>query len=183
MQLFLILAVSLVAAAACVDVSSPVVVGTRALVTERSDWEGKWTNSDGFEFEVEVADAKQGILSVSWMENEGELSVKKASTCYIRGVDSYTLFSVKVQGDESSPEVFLWGRVEKKEDQMFLIGPQVAFFRRFVEDGTLRGKLHHGQVLLEDLSSPEMDVFIRRWKYFIFDVEQPMIFRRVTGAG
>jgi hypothetical protein len=100
------------------------------------------------------------------------------STVYIRAIDGRTLFSLKIPDKESSADQYLFGRIEKHGDEMFLIPPHLFWFKRFVEDGHLSGEVHLGRVVLRDLTSPEMEVFVTRWMHFIFDVENPMIFRR-----
>lgn len=106
--------------------------------------EGTWIGPDGVEVALEVIDPKEGVIAVSLNEGTDDEPTRIRSMGYFRSMSGVQFLSVEKLPDESGVTGYVWGRVEKKGDELFIVPPSHRLFRRLVEDGTLQGEVTLG---------------------------------------
>jgi hypothetical protein len=128
-------------------------LGTAPLEIEPADWEGYWTShaaesDEGIVGSIEVVDAADGIIRAVWLEN-GE---PHATRIYLRSAGDWTFASVPVSNDDyafdrdeapdaSGASGYVWARIRKQGEAIFIWLPDVSGFRSLVEDGGLPGRI------------------------------------------
>ena len=171
--------VGLIVLSGCVEVVSPVIIGTKVTSVEPADWEGTWLGPDGVEVTLEVIDSKGGTVALSWSEGTDNESTRIRSMGYFRGMSGFQFVSVEKWPAEPVVTGYVWGRVEKKGDDLIIVPPAPWLFRRFVEEGTLQGETTPRGVVLRDVHTTDIDLLLMKWRRFFFDEENVLVFRRL----
>ena len=138
------------AACSAVVVDSP--MGQTALAVDPAEWDGEWLGIAADSDErvigtVEVVDAANGILQATWIE-DGEL---QRTPIHLRQAGDWVFASVPYLDDFGSDgEIpqgvpYVWARIVKNENHIFIWYPNVSRFRERIAEGQLPGELRDGK--------------------------------------
>jgi hypothetical protein len=166
----------------CDYVASTKPVGGAPLQVEESEWEGTWIHDDG-PLTVRVVDAKQGRLEVGWIEEKEGRLVLETLDAHLRESSDWIIASFQGIDDDLVEEGgrYLWGRLVRDRDELFLWWPRPAEFRRLVEAGLLPGRIEDGDVVLDGLEAEHLSLIVSEDQGMLFEWDEPMAFRRFQG--
>lgn len=159
----------------CSAVYNSQLIGERPtdIGSEKDEWEGTWTHSDGA-MAVTVVDGSNGVLKVGWVEvKDGDMKCESADV-YLRGSGSWTFANIKPQ-EESNQDHYVWARIERKERQAILWAPDVRKFKALVQQGKLPGSVDAGDVILGNLESNHLEMITSETNGVLFDWDEPFI--------
>jgi hypothetical protein len=168
--------------AGCDIVASTEPVGGEPLRVEESEWKGTWLQSDG-PLTVRVVDPEQGRLEVGWIEERDGSLVLETVDAQLRKTEDWIIASFTgvdddlVEGDDR----YLWGRLVRDGDEVFLWWPRPAEFRRLVETGLLPGEIEDGDVVLAGLEAGHLAIIVSEDHGMLFEWDEPMAFHRLQG--
>lgn len=198
----LLLPLAAVSLEACDTVTSPVPLGEKPAVLEAEEWEGRWTNADGY-LDLVVTDAANGLVRIAY-EDVPEDECREMEL-QLRTSGEWTFFSVteadfeRSEGLASSPcaptrsatttdvgpagesgsASYLWGRVRLSDNAIYAWGPDPGVFVRLVNQGHLPGTVDEGNVVLGPLSTEHYEVIISGSQGVVLDWENPLVLYRV----
>jgi len=154
----------------------PVGETPKSLTTEVSQWEGTWVLRSTA-ITVKVKDAAQGILSIGWVEKTPSSLKQHMEDVYLRDVgSSWSFASVK---DEDKPGLYIWGRIKRQDQQIFLWGPNLGKFRELVKAGTLPGALQEEDILLGNLGAKELKIISSDTQGVLYEWAEPIVLTKL----
>jgi hypothetical protein len=165
--------------AGCDSVWSPIPLGEAPLQLEESEWKGTWLHADGA-LTVRVVDAGQGRIEVGSVEEKKGSLVLETVEIHLRKAGEWIIASfadVEDEAEGGAPR-YLWGRLERDGEQVFLWWPRPAEFRRLVEAGLLPGNVEGGDVILGTLEDEHLAVILSEEHGILFEWDAPMAFHR-----
>ncbi len=162
----------------CSEVTSSAPIGEKPLVLDAEEWNGTWI-IDEYAITFLVEDAEQGRLQIAWVE-ASESNLKMSTELVHFRTSGKWVFANTLDGDASGGEeryVFL--RVEKDEDQIFLWGPDAIQFTEAVEAGRLPGEIDGKDVHLSALSASHVEVIKSDSDQVMFIWGGPVVLQRI----
>jgi hypothetical protein len=133
---------------ACSGVFSTQPVGREPVTLVAEEWEGTWTDSEGF-LEIRIVDADSGRLEAAWIERrEGDFELERVEVLLRR--EGEAVFGSSIQepesdGDrESEKQRYAFFRLARDGGKIVIWWPSVEAFKDLVEAGTLPGKVTEG---------------------------------------
>lgn len=133
---------------ACAGVFSTQPVGREPLMLLAEDWEGTWTDSEGF-LEIRIVDADSGRLEAAWIEKkEGDFKLERVEVLVRQ--EGEAVFGNAIEEPESD-EVqdpkkprYAFFRLARDGGKIVIWWPSVEGFKALVNAGTLPGKVTDG---------------------------------------
>jgi hypothetical protein len=143
--------VPLVVLTSCSAVAVEEPMGGTPLEIEAGEWEGYWRGhvsdaDDGVVGSIEVLDSAGGVIRAVWLEDDEPHSTR----IYLREANGWTFASIPESdsdfalGPDTDPAAgqvsrYVWARIEKHGDAIFVWQPDVDAFRDLVRAGSLPG--------------------------------------------
>ena len=161
---------------ACSTVYSPEPMGSAPLHLDESgmEWAGNWIDDQGDAYLVSVTDASEGILKVSWLEEDDDNVEMKVQRMHLRKSGDWSFISM---GHGDPPKHYSWARIKTEKRQVILWIPDTTGFKALVEQGKLPGSVDGDDVYLENLNAEHMEL-IMSGDHMLLDWETPFVFRR-----
>ena len=153
----------------------PVGEKPRSLAAEADQWDGTWLVPDGA-VTVRVKDAAKGVLSIGWVEKSGDALKPHVEDVFLRDVGDWSFASMK---DEDKPGLYVWGRIKRKDRQIFLWAPNLGKLRELVKAGTLPGTLQGEDVFLGNLGAKELQIISSETQGVLFEWSEPIVFTKL----
>ena len=148
------------------------------LALDEEQWEGTWMTDDG-PLTVRVVDAEKGRLEIAWIEEkDGELVLETVDGHLGQYLD-WTFASFAGVEDVSG---FLWSRLEREGERIFLWWPRPEELRRLVEAGLLPGEVDEdSDVILHRLDEAHLAILVSEEQGILYEWDEPMTFHRWRG--
>jgi hypothetical protein len=159
----------------CAVVQSDKAIGEKAVTVNADDWDGVWTFSGGA-VNAAVVDKDKGLLEIAWVERkDGKFEMETYRVGIMQQGDAIiaNLEDVKDKGR------YLFSLIKKNPDEVVLWIPEMAKFKKLVQNNVLSGKiLEENKMLLENLSPSQMEMIAteKNGKLFIWD--SPIVLKR-----
>lgn len=158
-------------ASGCTAVVSKRQVGEKAASLKANDWEGVWITSDGTA-KVKVVDANKGLLKVFWLDDEQGKTEMKTADVELRQSGDWLFANTK---DEKG-RGYVWGRIKNEDRQIILWIPDAEKFKQLVEGGTFHGKIENDGLILEELTSQDVNLITSGKQGILFQWDKPVVF-------
>jgi hypothetical protein len=159
----------------CTVVASKAPVGEAPVVLKAGEWDGAWFNPGGDYCMMKVKNEKEGILRLSWIENDKEMTYK-ASDVLIRKSGNWLFASTREDGDKAAPgSAYVWAIVKKSRKTILIWLPNEDRFKKLIEAKTLPGEAQKSMVILGDLKPEHMKIITTDERSLLFDWENPLV--------
>lgn len=164
----------------CSEVTSPYPMGEKEVELTAEEWNGTWLTPEGGVFIVTVLESHQGLLEVTWIDEENEELILSRGSAFVRESSKWVFLSLGGEsGEQVVVEEYLWFLLKKNGDALILWGPDTKKFARLVKDGLLPGTIDSGDVHLGDLDAKHYELIVSEQQGVLFEWDQPLILRRI----
>jgi hypothetical protein len=163
----------------CDSVTSSTPVGDKPVSLQEDDWDGTWINAESA-LTLKVKNAEKGHLQIAWIEDSGGKLKMESFIAEIRVSGDWHFASIRDDGgDQEIEERYMFLRVDKSDGQIIGWSPDVAAFKKAVEDGHLPGKMDESSVRLSVLNSEHIDYIKSAAATSLFDWDEPLVLVRI----
>ena len=164
----------------CSVVASKAPIGEAPAVLNAREWDGTWFNPGGEYCAMKVKNENEGILRLSWIENDNELTYK-TSDVFIRKSGNWLFASTRENGDKAAAgSPYVWAIIKKSRKTIFIWLPNEDRFKKLIEAKTLPGEVQKSIVTLGDLKPEHMKIITSDERSSLFDWEDPLVLIRLS---
>jgi hypothetical protein len=155
-------------------------MGEKEVELTAEEWNGTWLTPEGGVFILAVTDSQQGLLDVTWIDEEKEEPVLGRGKAFVRESSGWLFLSIGEESeDHPAPKKYLWVRLEKNGDVLIVWEPDTKKFARLVNDGLLPGTMDSGNVHLGELEMQHYELITSEQRGVLLKWDQPLVFQRV----
>lgn len=165
----------LLTACGCNAVVSKRPVGEKPAKIVAKEWEGNWVTTDGA-VNVRVVDADKAILSVAWLENDGQgKPAMKIAEVELRESGEWLFANTK----DDKGRGFIWARIKNEDRQIVVWPPNDISFVQCVNDGVFPGTLDGEEVILDEIKPQHLKIITSAERGVLFSWDKPAVFVKV----
>jgi hypothetical protein len=159
----------------CSVVASKAPIGEAPSVLNAREWDGTWFSPGGGYCAMKVKNENEGILRLSWIENDNEMTYK-ASDVFVRKSGNWLFASTKENGDKAAAgSLYVWAIIKKSRKTIFIWLPNEDRFKKLIEAKTLPGEVQTSMVTLGDLKPEHMKIITSEERSMLFNWDDPLV--------
>lgn len=160
---------------------SPVYIeqpaGSKPRDISRNSLEGTWLLGD-LALTVAVMDGTNGLLNIGWIEdNNGAFTLREAEVL-IREHGCWDFANLR-DSDWTNGIRYSWGRLGINDGLVMFWCPVESAFQDLIDAGTLPGSTNSGKIVLYSLDTNALDFIMSGTNGFLFNWDEPLIFRKI----
>lgn len=170
-----VVAVALLCGCSPVYIEQPAGSGPRDI--SKNELDGTWLLGD-LALAVSVMDATNGLLNIGWIENNNGAFLLRTAEVLIRKHGCWD-FANLLDDEETNGVRYSWGRLGINNGLVMFWCPDEDAFKDLVERGIVPGNTNSGKVVLSGLDTNALDFIMSGTNGFLFEWNEPLIFRKV----
>ena len=171
---------TLFALCSCTMVASRIPIGEAPVVLDAKEWDGTWFNPGGDYCVMKVKNEKEGVLRLSWFENDKEMTYKSGDV-FIKKSGNWLFASIKADDEKDATEtVYAWAIIKKNKKIILIWLPNEERFKKLIEAKTLPGVVKKDMIVLGDLKPEHMKIIVSEERSLLFDWEDPLVLIKLS---